>query len=932
MSLLLDAGALHARRAIARGPLAPLAHGLRAELAPVLGGAREIPREKALLSRTGGRCPDDGTLLRFDPLDARHFCLHCGREVRGEMHDRFRPYWYQLWLAERVLHCAVLGVLLEDRECVDGAWRVLDGYADRYLDYPNRDNVLGPSRPFFSTYLESIWLLQLVLAVDLLESGAEHLASRGERVRERIVEPSVRLIESYDEGVSNRQVWNDAAMLAAGLLLDESRLVDRAIDGPSGLRALLSRALLADGSWYEGENYHRFAHRGLWYAVTMAARIGRSPDTTLVQRFDDGFVSPFRTLLPDLTYPSRRDSQYAVSVRQPRFAESCELGLARHDDPRLVGMLARLYDPSVPVRDTGRRASTADVERNLPATGLTRADLSWRSLLFARASLPPLVPYPLESDLLPAQGFGILRRDDGRIFVGLDYGRSGGGHGHPDRLNLLLSDGDTRWFDDPGTGSYVDESLHWYRSTLAHTAPLVDGRSQPRVDGELLAYEERGDAGWMRARAELAPGCVVQRTVVVVVGDYLVDRVEWSGDDVHEIALPFHGVRLVGPDGTPIVGIAATIDAGGAREDGFAFLSDTARVAPLGAPARLVSTADGDATATLRGWLSASDDVTWWRAIAPGAPGRPSRPLALVRCAARSGAITSVWSWRASVRSAELSDDATTVTLADDSVHVHRPDAARWLIDIESDTHRRHGRHAESSEHLRVVLDRGLATAEPDPHVTTSTSSAQPAPSREPAEHAPPAEVIPLPFSRELGAAHYRRSEQTWTDAGKPTCTVSLEQSGQQLIVRVEVPRAERRFIAIDAENPFDNDPAAIHGDGVQLYVVAGDHAAGWLLVPVAGSDRVARRTADGWTDALPVDASWHPTDDGYTLVAAITLPAGEQAVDVDVVVHETAPGRSRRRGQLVLSGAEGEFVYLRADRHDGDRLLRFALRAPSSA
>ena len=58
--------------------------------------------------------------------------------------------------------------------------------------------------------------------------------------------------------------------------------------------------------------------------------------------------------------------------------------------------------------------------------------------------------------------------------MGLDYGRSGGGHGHPDRLNLLLSDGDVRWFDDPGTGSYVEESLHWYRSTLAHTAPLVD--------------------------------------------------------------------------------------------------------------------------------------------------------------------------------------------------------------------------------------------------------------------------------------------------------------------------------------------------------------------------------------------------------------------------------------------------------------------------
>jgi hypothetical protein len=41
-----------------------------------------------------------------------------------------------------------------------------------------------------------------------------------------------------------------------------------------------------------------------------------------------------------------------------------------------------------------------------------------------------------------------------------------------------------------------------------------------------------------------------------------------------------------------------------------------------------------------------------------------------------------------------------------------------------------------------------------------------------------------------------------------------------------------------------------------------------------------------------------------------------------DVLVNETAPGRERRRGQLVLSGAQGEFVYLRGDRHDSPRLI----------
>lgn len=40
------------------------------------------------------------------------------------------------------------------------------------------------------------------------------------------------------------------------------------------------------------------------------------------------------------------------------------------------------------------------------------------------------------------------------------------------------------------------------------------------------------------------------------------------------------------------------------------------------------------------------------------------------------------------------------------------------------------------------------------------------------------------------------------------------------------------------------------------------------------------------------------------------------------VVVNEMPRGRLRRRGQLVLGGARGEFVYLRGDRFDEARLL----------
>jgi len=884
--------------------------GLRDELDPLVVSPPEVPALKAHLSRAGGRCERDGALLTYDPLDPRHRCPICGREYTGEAHDRFRLYWHQLWLAERALHAALLGVLLDDSAARGLAVTLLDAYAARYLGYPNRDNVLGPSRPFFSTYLESIWLLQLTLALDLLETAApfseiEHGALGG-RVRDRLIAPSAALILSYDEGMSNRQVWNNAALVAAGALLGDDAIVERAILGASGLHEHLDRALLRDGSWYEGENYHLFAHRGLWYGVLLAERRGYALPQELERRFREGFAAPFRTLLPDLTYPSRRDSQYAVSVRQPRFAESCELGLARGDDERLVGMLARLYDPTVPRRDPGRARSSADVERNLPATGLTRADLSWRSLLFAREQLPSLVPVPLRSDLLPAQGIGVLRRDDGALYVALDYGRSGGGHGHPDRLNLLLADGVTRWFDDPGTGSYVDPSLHWYRSTLAHTAPLVDGRSQSPVDGRLLAFEDRGDAGWFSAEAALAGDLKVRRSVVVM-EDYLVDLLEWEGDVSHEVAQPSHGVDLVNERDEPLARAPAPIVGGQAREDGFGFLRDTTQIEASGRVQRILGrTTEGG---VLRGWMLADAGTTWWSAHAPDVPTRPGQvPLLLARHRAHRGRYLSVWSWRDAVVSVEPHGAGVRVVRRGGECDVHSRSESGWRIGSQ-------GRAGEEVRREQMLLC-GLETGAEE--IAGPVSPAVPGAA---------STVLPLPVTLTLGEPHYRRSEESWNEAGRPTATVTLaNEPSDMLTVTVEAADVHRCFVPIDAENLLDNEPAAINGAGVQLYVTAGERTGGWLLVPDRSSRQVGVRVVEGWDAGLGVRARWEPTGAGYRLVADVALPSGTAEVGLDVLVNETTPGRERRRGQLVLSGGRGEFVYLRGDRHEKARLVRFTI------
>jgi hypothetical protein len=907
MTLLVTRDELLARRAVAAGTLAPLANGLRHELQPLISAPPDVPPEKALLSRAGGRCKQDGTLLEYDPFVVQHRCPRCGRMHAGEFHDRFRLYWHHLWLAERAVHGALLGVLLDDGGARNLAVRLLASYADRYLAYPNVDNVLGPSRPFFSTYLESIWLLQLCIALDLLELGvpSDRVSALGAQVRERLIEPSSALIASYDEGLSNRQVWNNAALMAAGSLLGDDALVERASAGPSGLGAHLAEGLLADGSWYEGENYHLFAHRGLWYGVRIAETNGRTLARQYDARFREGFAAPFRTLLPDLTFPSRRDSQYAVSARQPRFAESCELGLARRFDERLVSMLARLYDESVPRGETGRSATSADVERNLPPSGLSRADLSWRSLLVALPELPSLVATPFSSDLLPAQGIAILRRDEGRTYVALDYGHSGGGHGHPDRLNLLLVDGHIRWFDDPGTGSYVDESLHWYRSTLAHTAPLVDAQSQLPTHGSLIAFDDDGRTGWVSAVAALLPELEVKRTLVLM-QDYLIDLVEWNAPTPHEIALPLQGMDAVDDLELPLPRTATRIRGGEGKADGFGYLRDGQRIAMrAGEPARLRRKREGIGNATLDGWALVPAGATWERALAPDVPLRSGLvPLLVLRATAARGRFALVWSWRSRVSDVRFGDEGMDVHREDGTCDAHRRGPEGW-----------HVTRADGERREEVLLSGHTTRRTPVSPATVMPADERAAP------------LITLPADFELEEPHYRRSELTWQEAAQPRATVSLTTPRPgELEVRVRVAPSHRLFVPIATSNDLDNELAAINGDGVQLYVEAGGVRAGWLLVPRAGSEEVEQRPVEGWTGGLRLSASWQAIVGGWELVATVALPDGVTDIGLDLLVNETAPGRARRRGQLVLSGARGEFVYLRGDRHDSTRLIRFAL------
>jgi hypothetical protein len=325
----------------------------------------------------------------------------------------------------------------------------------------------------------------------------------------------------------------------------------------------------------------------------------------------------------------------------------------------------------------------------------------------------------------------------------------------------------------------------------------------------------------------------------------------------------------------------------------------------------------GDARATA--WMLAPPDAQLWRATAPGPPGAGARRFHFVRATAPSGRIVVVWSWRDVLASVRATDAGVELALADGTRHAHERTALGWKVALFAGA-------AHSSIDLAGVVEPGETAAEPALGARRPT---------------PPAATVPrgaialrrdgAPVRFELGEPHYRRSEESWAEAGRPRAVASVGVDGADLAVDVRVDAAPL-VLRPAGENVLDNEPADVNADGVQLYLAFPDgRVAAWLAVPDAGSDAARVTRASQSTTELPLEARWAPRPHGgYAIHCRVRLDgaAGARArgFGLGLVVNETSPTRVRRRGQLVLGGGAGEFVYLRGDRQPLDRLIPFAI------
>ncbi|HEU5170027.1 MAG TPA: heparinase II/III family protein [Gemmatimonadales bacterium] len=899
--MLTGEGLAARREEIAGAPeLGRLLERLRGRARPVLEREPPFPEVKALLSTDGGVCPRDGAALIYDPWSPQaHRCPRCGEQQSGERHHRWWARFQHLWLAERAAHLAALAAFGDDDDAADRGRALLRRYGERYAGYPNRDNVLGPSRLFFSTYLESIWLTNLLAAAVLLrEAGA--LDPETAQGVDTVADEAAALIGDFNEGFSNRQTWHDAALAAVAVWFEDEELLRGAVEGPTGLVAHAMQGFGPDGMWYEGENYHLFALRGLLVGLDWVRAAGFDPleEAGLADRLQRALLAPALTALPDGTFPARKDSRFGMSLAQPMYLELWERGRAAafEGESPLGDWLAALYGLPAPPAETFD--SYLHEAGEPPPDRRGRADLSWWMLL----AMPALGPGAADrwrpgSVLLDSQGLAVLRT--GGRYASLECGAYGGGHGHPDRLHLSLHEAGVHWLPDPGTGSYVARDLFWYRSTLAHNAPRLDGVSQAPGDAVCEHFDVAD--GWSWVQGSFGPLC---RTIVAGPA-YLVDIVELSSDTDRLLEVPWH------------VAGAMALRSPGQWEPAMLedeFTRDAERFLPAaGGPIELEARAPG---ARLAVALAGPGELL--RAVGPGVPGEAAASFLLRRARGDVLRLVSVVS---------TADPAPRLRIDEGYVEVitpaggdrHRAVAGGWEVEGPGGTVRLGGRRPAAATMVERILtvprslrQHGVAVRVARPPALDGTLDG-------------------FDLSYPLSLDHedqYRRSEEPYAGAEVFGATAYANWDDDTLYLAVEVTKPEVVLRPADAPPLLlDNEPDDIHSDGLQLYVRAQPEAAtcGAVVVPAQGGTGVHARPVQGPGDELVVAGSWSATETGYRLTVALR-PAGwgEQVagdrVRFDLLVNEMRSGRERRAGQLVWSGGGG-WVWLRGDRQGPDQL-----------
>ncbi|MBI4891701.1 MAG: heparinase II/III family protein [Acidobacteria bacterium] len=457
-------------------------------------------------------CPVHGVHLRYTP-PATKTCPLDNKQYSGWPYDQVTYDRRLDDLANAARDLALAYRWTGERAYAEQSAWILKEKARKYLTYAlhDKDNKTTRSgaRMHSQTLDESVWLLPVAWAYDLLRGVDVFTPEERAEIENNLLREAVKTIQRNDAGMSNWQSWHNAAIGAVGFALGDEELIRAAIDGKSGFRYQMANSVTPDGFWYEGAwGYHFYALDPLLRLATMAGQGGY--DLFSSEPLKKMFDAPLYMVLPSGNLPAFNDSK---EVNLYGYDTLYEYAYARYGEQQYAAVL-------------GRRT------RGLNA------------LLFGAEEAPPVAIEGLRSAALPESGYVILRAPEGDHTVAMKYGPHGGGHGHYDKLNFVsFANGATQALD-PGTQSYAAPTHGtWDKLTIAHNTVTVDETVQAEATGR-LEWADLDNETYRAARASGGTAYKQARLArtMLMTGEYALDvfEVEAADGQPHTIDWAYH--------------------------------------------------------------------------------------------------------------------------------------------------------------------------------------------------------------------------------------------------------------------------------------------------------------------------------------------------------------------------------------------------------
>ena len=469
-------------------------------------------------------CPADGATLQMRSL-AEHKCPACGKTYK----DARTVAAYRCLMHHEIENAAMtLGwayAWTGDEHYAQGVHRILMRLADDYASYPARRDrwgmfgIFAPlgGRRYVQSLDEAVGVIRLAKGYDLTRNAKTWSDPDRKHVEEDFFRATADSIARFTQ-TSNHQTWFNAGMIAVGSTLGDAALIERVLTMQNGVLDQLENNIGADGLWNEGTiAYHNYALQALLETVNITRRLGmRLQDHP---KMIAAITGPLHAAYPNGQYPAINDSD---NCDLSAFAGAFEWGWNTYHDPVLAQAFAR--------------GNAAKLKQLIGSNAVVQ----W----------PPALP----SETLAGVGLVILRRGSGTnaVCAFLDYGPHGGdGHGHFDKLNLMLFANGREWLLDPGRITYAHKEYKtWVKTTAAHNTVTLGGNSQEPHTGKLLWFSD-GQA-WAAAATESADAYAdaLLRRYLALGDRVLVDIFEVQAPSKTQIDLLAHSpARQVAPVG-----------------------------------------------------------------------------------------------------------------------------------------------------------------------------------------------------------------------------------------------------------------------------------------------------------------------------------------------------------------------------------------------